>query len=41
MTSSALIVRGRLKCASGVLNVVADKLIPLKIATKPSSREFR
>jgi error-prone DNA polymerase len=41
MTSSALIVRGRLESVSGVINVVADKLIPLKIATKPSSRDFR
>jgi error-prone DNA polymerase len=41
MTSSALLVRGRLESAHGVINLVADKLLPLKIATKPSSRDFR
>jgi error-prone DNA polymerase len=41
MTSSALIVRGTLESASGVINLVADKLIPLKISTRPSSRDFR
>jgi len=41
LTSPALIVRGTLESASGVINLVADKLIPLKISTRPSSRDFR
>ena len=41
MTSPALIVRGRLESADNVINLVADKLIPLKIAVKPGSRDFR
>ncbi|HEX6681400.1 MAG TPA: error-prone DNA polymerase [Candidatus Limnocylindrales bacterium] len=41
LTSPALIVRGTLESASGVINLVADKLVPLKIATRPSSRDFR
>ena len=41
LTSSALVIRGRLESASGVIALVADKLIPLKIATKPASRDFR
>jgi len=35
------VIRGRLESASGVIALVADKLIPLKIATKPASRDFR
>jgi hypothetical protein len=40
-TSPALLVRGRLESASGVVNVVADRIRPLPIATRPSSRDFR
>jgi len=38
---NALIVRGHLESASGVLNLVADKVTPLPIATRPGSRDFR
>ncbi|HCU51587.1 MAG TPA: error-prone DNA polymerase, partial [Micromonosporaceae bacterium] len=41
LMSAALLVRGRLESVSGVLNLVADRLTPLKIATKPTSRDFR
>jgi len=34
-------VRGNLESSCGVINLVADKLIPLKISTRPSSRDFR
>ncbi|WP_212825857.1 error-prone DNA polymerase [Catellatospora sp. TT07R-123] len=40
-TSAALVVRGRLESASGVRNLVADRLEPLAIATPGSSRDFR
>jgi error-prone DNA polymerase len=40
-TSPALLVRGRLESANGVLNLVADQLRPLPIATPPASRDFR
>jgi len=38
---NSLIVRGQLESASGVLNLVADKVVPLPIATRPASRDFR
>ncbi|WP_144120965.1 error-prone DNA polymerase [Catellatospora sichuanensis] len=38
---NALVVRGQLESASGVLNLVADKVTPLQIATRPASRDFR
>ena len=41
LTSPALIVRGTLESANNVLNLVADKLIPLPISTRPASRDFR
>lgn len=41
LTSPALVVRGTLESVSGVINLVADKLIPLPIATRPTSRDFR
>jgi error-prone DNA polymerase len=40
-TSPALLVRGRLESASGVVNVVADQIRSLPIAIRPSSRDFR
>jgi error-prone DNA polymerase len=39
--SAALLVRGRLESASGVHNLAADQLQPLRIATSPRSRDFR
>jgi error-prone DNA polymerase len=39
--SAALIVRGRLESASGVINLVADQVTTLTIATKPSARDWR
>lgn len=41
LASSALIVRGTLESVSGAINLVADKLTPLKIATRSPSRDFR
>lgn len=41
LMNSALVVRGRLESAEGVINLVADKVMPLKIATKPASRDWR
>ncbi|MCM4081530.1 error-prone DNA polymerase [Paractinoplanes hotanensis] len=40
-TSSALIVRGRLESAEGVLNLVADRLEALTPPVSPASRDFR
>ncbi|WP_249997818.1 error-prone DNA polymerase [Actinoplanes sp. M2I2] len=40
-TSSALIVRGRLEKAEGVLNLVADRLEALTPPVSPASRDFR
>ena len=40
-SSSALLVRGRLERAEGVVNVVAEKLTPLPLATSTRSRDFR
>jgi error-prone DNA polymerase len=37
----ALLVRGRLERAEGVVNVVADKLEPLPVGPVPASRDFR
>jgi error-prone DNA polymerase len=40
--SSALLIRGTLQTATpGVINLVADRLEPLPIATRPTSRDFR
>ncbi|MEU8001533.1 error-prone DNA polymerase [Catellatospora sp. NPDC049111] len=39
--NNALVVRGHLESASGVLNLVADKVTALHIATRPASRDFR
>ncbi|MEV4637266.1 error-prone DNA polymerase [Actinoplanes sp. NPDC049548] len=40
-TSSALVVRGRLEKAEGVLNLVADRLDALTPPVTPASRDFR
>ncbi|MCY4630597.1 MAG: error-prone DNA polymerase, partial [bacterium] len=37
----ALLVRGRLECSEGVLNVVAERLEALPIGRAPASRDFR
>jgi error-prone DNA polymerase len=39
--SEALLVRGILEKADGVVNLVADKLVPLKVPVRPSSRDWR
>ena len=40
-SSSALLVRGVLERADGVLNLVADRLVPLSVAVHTSSRDYR
>jgi len=40
-TSTALIVRGRLEKAEGVLNLVADRLEAATAPVTPASRDFR
>jgi error-prone DNA polymerase len=40
-TAAALLVRGRLERVEGVTNVVADKLEPLPLPVRTSSRDFR
>ncbi|GGK70385.1 error-prone DNA polymerase [Mangrovihabitans endophyticus] len=40
-TSAALVVRGRLEKAEGVLNLVADRLTALTPPISPASRDFR
>lgn len=40
-TSAALLIRGRLQIADGVINLTADKLETLGVAVRPSSRDFR
>ena len=39
--ASALLVRGRVECADGVVNVVAESLMPLFVPASPASRDFR
>ena len=39
--AAALLIRGRLEKAEGVINVVADKLQPLTVGIAPASRDFR
>jgi error-prone DNA polymerase len=39
--SAALLVRGRLEIASGVVNLSAERLEALPVAVQPSSRDFR
>jgi error-prone DNA polymerase len=40
-TAAALLVRGRLERAEGVINVIADQLRPLPLAATTRSRDFR
>ena len=40
-TSHALLVRGRLEKAEGVINLVADRLSPLSVPVRSPSRDFR
>jgi error-prone DNA polymerase len=40
-TSPALLVRGVLERADGVINLVADKFEPLRLSVRPASRDFR
>jgi error-prone DNA polymerase len=40
-SAPALLVRGRLEKAEGVVNVVADKLEPLPVGATTPSRDFR
>jgi error-prone DNA polymerase len=40
-TAAALLVRGRLESAEGVVNVVADQLRPLPLVASTRSRDFR
>ena len=40
-TSAALVVRGRLEKADGVVNLVADRLDPITAPAGPPSRDFR
>jgi error-prone DNA polymerase len=37
----ALLVQGRVECADGVVNVVAEQLSPLHTAAHVPSRDFR
>jgi error-prone DNA polymerase len=39
--ASAMLIRGRLERAEGVINVVADHLAPLATAATTTSRDFR
>jgi error-prone DNA polymerase len=38
--SAALLVRGRLESAEGVINVVAEELVPLAVPASVGSRDF-
>jgi error-prone DNA polymerase len=40
-SAPALLVRGRLERAEGVINVIAEKLEPLPLAAPTKSRDFR
>ena len=40
-TSAALLVRGRLERAEGVINLVADRLDPVAVPTRVAARDFR
>jgi error-prone DNA polymerase len=40
-SAPALLIRGRLEKAEGVINVIAEKLEPLPVATSGRSRDFR
>ena len=40
-TSAALVVRGRLEMAEGVINLTADRLDAITPPVTPASRDFR
>jgi error-prone DNA polymerase len=40
-TSVALVVKGRLQSSEGVVNVMAERLVPLDLAAPMASRDFR
>ncbi len=40
-SAPALLVRGRLERAEGVINVIAEKLEPLPLSAPTKSRDFR
>jgi error-prone DNA polymerase len=39
--AAALLIRGRLERAEGVINIVAEELTPLPVAASAASRDFR
>jgi error-prone DNA polymerase len=39
--ASALLIRGRLERSEGVVNVVAEELVPLQVPVAIASRDFR
>jgi error-prone DNA polymerase len=39
--AAALLIRGRLERAEGVINVVAEQLVPLPVPASNASRDFR
>jgi error-prone DNA polymerase len=39
--ASALVIRGRLERSEGVVNVVAEELMPLPVPVAVASRDFR
>ena len=39
--AAALLIRGRLERAEGVINIVAEELTPLQVAATNPSRDFR
>jgi error-prone DNA polymerase len=40
-TSNALLIRGMIECAEGVINLVADRVSALTVPIRPPSRDFR
>jgi len=40
-TSNALLIRGMIECAEGVINLVADRVTQLTVPIHPTSRDFR
>jgi error-prone DNA polymerase len=40
-TAPALLIRGRLERSEGVINIVADELILLRVPASTASRDFR
>jgi len=41
VTTSALVVRGRVEAVEGVVNVVAERIEPLGVRPPARSRDFR